>query len=115
MNINRLATIQIIGCPTGIALTFGIGGIIVDKLGWQSLFYLTGVLCLIWCITWFFVVEDFPEKHKFIKQKEKDYILLKRSKTVSDDKTIHYTPWLKIISSVPVLARICQDFIASNF
>jgi ACS family sodium-dependent inorganic phosphate cotransporter len=44
-----------------------------------------------------------PKSHPFITEKEKNY-LKRELKELSRNKNIKKTPWLKIITSVPMIA-----------
>lgn len=42
--------------------------------GWPSIFYLLGVLGIIWCIVWYLIVADTPHVHRKISTTEREYI-----------------------------------------
>jgi ACS family sodium-dependent inorganic phosphate cotransporter len=49
-------------------------GFLIASVGWESVFYVTGVVGLVWSIVWFFVVFDSPAQHPRISQEERRYI-----------------------------------------
>jgi ACS family sodium-dependent inorganic phosphate cotransporter len=49
-------------------------GFLIASLGWESVFYVTGVVGLAWSVVWFFVVFDSPAQHPRISQEERRYI-----------------------------------------
>ncbi|KAF4521622.1 hypothetical protein B566_EDAN006664 [Ephemera danica] len=50
-------------------------GLLIYSFGsWVWAFYVPAVLCLIWCIFWWFFVYDSPAKHPFISPKERAYL-----------------------------------------
>ena len=46
-----------------------------NKLGWESVFYVFGVLGLVWFLFWWWLVYDTPQSHPTISRQEKEYIL----------------------------------------
>ena len=54
---------------TVIALPFS--GILAEKLGWESVFYVQGGLGAIWCVAWVFLVFDTPQDHPRIHPAER--------------------------------------------
>ena len=42
--------------------------------GWESVFYLFGIVAIVWCILWSLLVYDTPESHPFISKAERNYI-----------------------------------------
>ena len=49
-------------------------GFLIATVGWESVFYVTGVVGLVWSVVWFFVVFDSPAQHPRISQEERQYI-----------------------------------------
>ena len=43
--------------------------------GWPAIFYLAGIVGIVWCVIWLFVATSTPEDHRFISVEEKNYIL----------------------------------------
>ncbi len=80
--------------------------------GWPSIFYIFGVLCLVWSVSFFFICSDTPENHKFISDAEKNYILQELSKVSQKEQTS--TPWLKLLTSKACIAIYVAHF-CSNF
>lgn len=51
-------------------------GILAANLEWMWIFYIEGLLCLIWCTAWWVMIADSPEEQtRFISQEEKNYIM----------------------------------------
>ena len=42
--------------------------------GWQAIFYVTGVLTLLWCAAWVLLVYESPAQHPRISFRERVYI-----------------------------------------
>lgn len=58
----------------GAAITMPVCGFLIASLGWESVFYVTGVVGLVWSIAWFFAVFDSPAQHPRISEEERRYI-----------------------------------------
>ncbi|KAL6439583.1 hypothetical protein ACFW04_003993 [Cataglyphis niger] len=58
----------------GAAITMPICGFLIDSLGWESVFYVTGVIGIIWSVAWFLLVFDSPSQHPRISMEERRYI-----------------------------------------
>ena len=64
-----------LGSSIGAALTYPICGYIIDLWGWEVVFYVTGILGLIWFGFWWTFVFDTPDLHPRISEKERKYII----------------------------------------
>lgn len=51
-----------------------ISGVIADKLGWESVFYIEGGVSAIFLLLWICLVADSPEKQKLITLEERSFI-----------------------------------------
>ena len=71
--------------------------------GWHSVFYIYGVIAIVWCVIFHVVCTDTPDSHPFISDAEKDY-LLKEVGQVGGTKNAKVTPWREILTSGPVIA-----------
>uniref|UniRef100_A0A2C9KI01 Major facilitator superfamily (MFS) profile domain-containing protein n=1 Tax=Biomphalaria glabrata TaxID=6526 RepID=A0A2C9KI01_BIOGL len=54
--------------------------------GWPFIFYFTGTVNLIWLMAWYFLYMDKPEKHPYISETERAYILANRTGMTSSEK-----------------------------
>ncbi|GFO16204.1 vesicular glutamate transporter 1, partial [Plakobranchus ocellatus] len=104
------------GAVVGNVVTFALSGLLCAygfDNGWGSIFYLTGVLNLVWVVAWFWLVADSPGKHKHISEKEQVYITASIGKGLVKDVT--GAPWLAILQSGPVwaivIAQVCSNYI----
>jgi len=52
-----------------------LSGLLANKLGWESVFYVFGVLGIVWFLFWWWLVYDNPQSHPYIPRHEKEYIL----------------------------------------
>ncbi|XP_070496443.1 putative inorganic phosphate cotransporter [Chironomus tepperi] len=94
------------GAQIGNILTHSISGLLIDRFeGWSSPFYFFGTVGVTWFLLFEFLCYKDPESHPFITEKEKTY-LKKELQQLSRDKAIKKTPWLKICTSVPMIALV---------
>jgi ACS family sodium-dependent inorganic phosphate cotransporter len=49
-------------------------GFVLNTWGWETVFYVSGALALSWCVTWWLLVFDTPDKHPRISREEKQYL-----------------------------------------
>ncbi|CAK5019148.1 unnamed protein product [Meloidogyne enterolobii] len=82
--------------------------------GWPSIFYLFGAIGLFWCLIWFLIGADSPQKHKTIKENEREYILESLGKNKENNSPIEIKrrpiPLYSILTSKPVWAIFVGHF-----
>lgn len=88
----------------GAAITMPICGYLIASVGWESVFYVTGGISLVWSIAWFFVVFDSPAQHPRISVEERRFIE-ESIGTTSSSKHLA-VPWRAMLTSTPVWAII---------
>ncbi|KAF3430368.1 hypothetical protein E2986_10115 [Frieseomelitta varia] len=101
----------------GTVISILLTGILAANLQWVWIFYIEGILCLFWCIAWWIMIEDNPEKQtRFISQEEKDYIMqsLGQSENNGEHNEKPTVPWGKVLRSKPFMAILIAHF-CSNF
>ena len=60
---STLVSFYCTGCSVGTCLLFPIAGLLIDSFGWESVFYFTGTVELLWCLAWYFLAYDSPADH----------------------------------------------------
>ncbi|XP_043579089.1 putative inorganic phosphate cotransporter isoform X2 [Bombus pyrosoma] len=109
----------------GAAITMPICGFLIAYLGWESVFYVTGAIGLVWSVAWFFLIFDSPRQHPRITIEERQYIedsigststTKVRSNSTYASNSIPYlsvfglqrlpVPWKSIFLSTPVWAIV---------
>ena len=55
----------------GKVITYPLCGILIDRFGWESAFYVTGAATFVWFVFWWLLVFDTPETHPRISPEEK--------------------------------------------
>ncbi|XP_045210377.1 uncharacterized transporter slc-17.2-like isoform X2 [Mercenaria mercenaria] len=119
---SRLVGFAFGGSQLGNALTFPFAGLLCAygfDGGWPSVFYVTGMLCFLWCCLYVFFARDSPGQMKNIKPIERKYIeqsLGVYGQTVEERlrKRKQDKPWKAIFTSGPVwailLANACGNY-----
>ncbi|XP_055299421.1 sialin-like [Sitodiplosis mosellana] len=94
------------GSMIGIALSYLLTGLILDYLIWDWVFYIWGIVALVWFGFFTFFCYNDPASDPFLSKKEHDYLesQIGRLKRSSD---LPPTPWKDIFKSIPMLALIC--------
>lgn len=62
------------GSSIGTAVTYVMCGYLIAMFDWESVFYVSGGLGLLWLICWTLLVYDTPAKHPTISTRERTYI-----------------------------------------
>merc|ERR550534_830784 len=110
---SRMAGIVYSGAQAGTVLSLPISGFLCEAFGWPSVFYVFGLLGLVWWVGWCYLVYDSPQTHPRISSSERRYILnsLASSKSCSSTMPV---PWRKVFSSGPVWALVVVH-VAQNY
>nr|CAD7578221.1 unnamed protein product [Timema californicum] len=102
----RLSGIIFSASNIGSLISMGISGKMASTFGWESLFYVYGVLTALWCVLWMFLVHESPETHPWISDEEKEYIVSNTKKVAIAKNPV---PWIGIIFNLPFCAQIIMD------
>lgn len=85
-------------------------GFLIAYLGWESVFYVTGAIGLVWSVAWFFLIFDSPRQHPRITIEERQYIedsigststTKVRSKSTYASNSIRYLSLFLVCSGCP--------------
>ena len=83
---------KFLGLQLGVAFINFVASNICHNLTWEYIFYITGGMTALSLILWFLLISDTPIDHKFISEKERDYILEYCWETSKPGKTqVSYT------------------------
>ncbi|KAE9524732.1 hypothetical protein AGLY_014782, partial [Aphis glycines] len=88
-----------LGSSVGTAVTYIMCGYLIASFGWESVFYVSGGLGLLWAICWILVVYDTPAKHPTISIRERTYIENCLGKTIQNSSKPLSIPWKSLLSS----------------
>ncbi|KAL3244143.1 hypothetical protein MRX96_019430 [Rhipicephalus microplus] len=106
-----LLAISTLGSILGTTVTLPVSALLCQygfAGGWPSVFYITGLLGCVWFVFWVLLASGTPEKHHFISEEEKKYIIESRDATFAVRKSV---PWGSIVTSravwMIVLIKFC--------
>ncbi|XP_049766857.1 vesicular glutamate transporter 2-like [Schistocerca cancellata] len=109
---SRMATLAFSGSYVGTVVSMPVCGLLAKEVGWQSIFYVFGVVGLVWCTAWWLVVAEGPEKDPRISPEELKYIQDSLGPDSDHKKVVH--PWGKFLTSMPVwsivMAHFCENW-----
>jgi len=106
---SRLSTIAFSGAQLGTILSLPISGILCQSVSWDSVFYISGVMGLIWFAIWMYYIANSPSTCRRISLEEKEYITSSLAKE-RGPLTEGSTPWAHIWSSPRVWAIVIAHF-----
>lgn len=101
------------GTSVGTVISIFTSGLIIEYLNWQSIFYIHGILPLIWCVVFAFFFADNPESQKFISEKERNLLIKSYGHRTPESKKLK-VPWRRIFTSRPFWALLATNTF-SNF
>lgn len=81
----RAVALNVGASQLGPAIFVPVAGLLVSSAGWKSVFWVFGVIGLIWAVVWFVLVTDRPEQHRSVTPPEATHIaasLGERTKTL---------------------------------
>uniref|UniRef100_A0A8D2C5Y8 Major facilitator superfamily (MFS) profile domain-containing protein n=1 Tax=Sus scrofa TaxID=9823 RepID=A0A8D2C5Y8_PIG len=71
---SRLATTSFCGSYAGAVIAMPLAGVLVQYIGWASVFYIYGMLGMLWYMFWLLQAYECPSAHPTISHEEKTYI-----------------------------------------
>ncbi|KAJ8360095.1 hypothetical protein SKAU_G00166200 [Synaphobranchus kaupii] len=105
---SRLLTISYTGAQLGTVVALPLSGYLCYYLNWTYVFYVFGVVGVVWFILWTALVSNTPDTHKRISDKERLYIT--RSLKSELSPSLDSIPWSSMFSSLPLWAIIVAHF-----
>ncbi|XP_068082585.1 vesicular glutamate transporter 1 isoform X2 [Anabrus simplex] len=106
MERSRLATFAYSGSYIGTVVVMPISGVLAQNVGWPAVFYVFGVVGLVWFAAWWVLVKRGPQYDRHIDPRELKY--LQDALPVVPKNVVH--PWKKFFASGPVWAVIVANF-----
>ncbi|XP_075221024.1 putative inorganic phosphate cotransporter isoform X3 [Lycorma delicatula] len=101
---NRFIGFTLNGGTLGATAVMPMSGYLASSSGgWPSIFYVSGIIGLLWVVLWVFKGADSPATHSNISQSEKEYIMT--SLQHNSEQSLP-TPWFEIFTSPPMWALI---------
>lgn len=96
------------GTSLGTVISILTSGWILNYLGWEMIFYIHGVLPLIWCVAFSIFFADNPETQKYITEEERQ-LLINTYGHRAPVSTKVKIPWKSIFTSGPFIALIVTN------
>jgi len=63
------------GASFGAMISIPVIGMLAQRLHWQVVFLIVGLIGFLWLIPWFIIVKSPPKNHPWISDEERDYIM----------------------------------------
>ncbi|MGH0126346.1 UNVERIFIED_CONTAM: hypothetical protein FKN15_069169 [Acipenser sinensis] len=103
------------GSYAGAVIAMPLAGVLVQYVGWSSVFYVYGVFGLMWYTCWLLFAYGSPAVHPTIDEEERTYIETSIGESANLLNAIEKfnTPWRKFFTSMPVYAIIVANFCRS--
>jgi len=97
----------------GAAIAPPIVVLIMTTLGWQWVFYICGLVGLLWAVWWYFSYRDLPEQHPLVNKTELQHIRGVDSQGAIQQANIAAkpkVPWSTLVRSPNMWAIMCAYF-----
>lgn len=104
---SRAVALMVSGIPLGTLFALTTTGIIIEKWGWESVFYLFGGLGLLFAVVWKSRIYNNPESHPRISKDELK--LLSDAQELSKVQTKNIK-WYELLKYKPVIALVINHF-----
>ncbi|XP_066907843.1 vesicular glutamate transporter 3 [Halyomorpha halys] len=106
-----MASFAFSGSYVGTVIAMPMSGVLAEHWGWPSIFYVTGVVGLIWACAWYYIVKNTPEDDIYVTPEEHKYL----KESLGDVKTTEIVhPWKEFVKSMPlwaiVMAHFCENW-----
>nr|BAE29026.1 unnamed protein product [Mus musculus] len=111
---SRLATTSFCGSYAGAVVAMPLAGVLVQYIGWASVFYIYGMFGIIWYMFWLLQAYECPAAHPTISNAERTYIETSIGEGANLASLSKFnTPWRRFFTSLPVYAIIVANFCRS--
>ncbi|KAK3885569.1 hypothetical protein Pcinc_010235 [Petrolisthes cinctipes] len=107
---SKFSSLVYAGAQFGTVISMMVSGWLCESEflgGWPSVFYVFGVLGVVWGLAWFVLIVDSPSRHPRISLQERNHILRHCNHSKSKPSSV---PWWSVLTSVPVWSLIVVHF-----
>jgi sugar phosphate permease len=94
----------------GAAVSPPVAVFLMVEYGWRAVFYVLGVVGLLWAVVFCLYYRDHPKDHRGVNEAELNLITLNGLKVATARKERKKIPWGAILKSRHVLALVFADF-----
>lgn len=105
---SRTSGFAVSGCFAGTVIAMLVSGWLAVNFGWQSIFYVFGIIGIIWSAIWYTLVNESPESDTRMSSREKYFI--KKSLECHGHVNVVEPPFKAIFTSMPVMAIAVAHF-----
>lgn len=105
---SRISGFGVSGCFAGTVVAMLMSGWLAVNFGWSSIFYVFGVVGVIWSTVWFIVVKESPDRDSDMNETERNFIM--KSLQKQGQVNVEKPPWKSIFTSMPVMAIAVAHF-----
>ncbi|GAB1295482.1 Vesicular glutamate transporter 3 [Apodemus speciosus] len=113
----RLELQMVVSCQcsyAGAVVAMPLAGVLVQYIGWASVFYIYGMFGIIWYMFWLLQAYECPAAHPTISDAERTYIETSIGEGANSASLSKFnTPWRRFFTSLPVYAIIVANFCRS--
>lgn len=103
---SRSISILLSGIPLGTVFALSTTGVVVSRWGWESVFYISGALGILWVFIWLASVHETPATHPHMRDSERQII----SEAQESLETSQIVPWKRIFRAKAVWALVVNNF-----
>lgn len=96
------------GNYVGIVISLPVSGILAKTIGWESIFYVFGIVGCVWTVLWLIFIRKSPGSDPWITSVERNYIESTLARQTKDKEVP--IPWKSIWTSTAVWAIIAAQF-----
>lgn len=107
---SRAAAINLTGIPLGTVFALSLTGWLIANHGWQSVFYVFGILGVAFAVLWLLVIHPRPSVHPGLSAAERAHLAHLDDEIGAGQSDI---PWRKLFSHSAVWALIVNHFCAN--
>ncbi|XP_028173314.1 putative inorganic phosphate cotransporter isoform X1 [Ostrinia furnacalis] len=98
---SRLGTFVYAGAQLGTIIEMTTAGFLsASPWGWPSVFYVAGIICLVWSVLWIVLGASAPGTSRWISMEEQKYIETNAASDELNSESLP-TPWRSILTSLP--------------
>ncbi|CAH8529536.1 unnamed protein product [Dicrocoelium dendriticum] len=101
---STLVCLAVIGVSLGPLIGLPVCAEIEKKWGWGVVFYIYANLGLVWCIFWWRLIDEKPNKDEKLSKTERAYLQANISNRVLNSQGHTIIPWHAILRSRPIFA-----------
>ncbi|HET6235431.1 MAG TPA: MFS transporter [Acetobacteraceae bacterium] len=96
------ANMVLIGTPVAIALGNPLCGFAVGAFGWHMMFIITAIPALLWCLVWWWAIDDDPRQSNWMPPAEKAALIAALDAEAKQD-VVSRLHWFRVIWNPVVL------------